>query len=556
MPDAVLCVIIANRRFVQTRLCLLRRLQTEAYEIISGVRSALRRSVCSVNLYTQIINIRPERGKAVSITRITAITLALVLLLTALCGCGKDKAVIVTLRTVSTLGDAEEYTAYSSLIAEFSTEYPDIYIRDTTTAAADAYRLNASDAETYTASNAPHVVYCSSEDVMPAVSEYFVSVDEIRSVYPDFASNIDSRLLESLRLADGQVYCVPVLGEWTAIVVNESLLNKYSVDAPTDWNMLLDTVFQLSAQGILPFANAADDAAAMLEALVIAYGGSECASLGLEGYSNIISSYWLPAFSDFAQLCRSGAFAPAALTPDIGQELLSSAPEAAVTSSSDIGSEGETLSGSDLLFGHSFSDFPEAYDNILGSDRDRSVRTDAISLFNSGLAAMIMLDSSELSLIDSVNSCKVIPFPSPLDNGSVLTGGCTSGFAITRRAFNDPNIREAAVSFVEHMTSAAAAEKFAALGYLPSVSSDSISCTGAVGSLLENSGAAQLAPTTRSGSSTVAWNSIGRMCARLYYQLTTPEEICNQLSDPQLVWVGQSDADGDASSDLVSPSDA
>ena len=487
--------------------------------------------------------------------KITAMLLACIMLLAALCGCGEEEPLTITLRTMSTLGDGAEYDVYSSLIADFSAEYPNIYIRDTSTSAADSFRLGASKEETYTASSAPHVVYYTAEGGISALSEYFVSVEEIREIYPDFAQGVSESALDCFRLADGKVYCVPVMGEWTAIVVNKAVLQQYSVAVPTDWNSLLEAVLSLSEQGVLPFANSADDTAAVLEALITAYGSSESVRLGLEGYSNMIDPCWKLALADLSQLFRCDAFAPASLTAETEQLLLDSAPE--TVSYSDVSSSDiAAVSSSDLFCGHPLSSFPEFYDDILGSDRDRSTRTDAARLFNDGLAAMIVIDSAELSDINYTDGCTVIPFPSPLGGtGEVIMGGFRSGFAITRRAFSDPDVRDAAVAFVDCMTGQDAAGRFAALGYLPANTGRNVSFPGAVGSLLAASRSDSYCLSTRTGSAVVKWNSISRLCAQLYYQLLTPEDICSQLSDPELIWTEQPAEDAADTYEAVSSTD-
>ncbi len=465
--------------------------------------------------------------------------LVIALLPAVLCGCGKEKTLTITLRTMSTLGAGAEYDIYSSLIAEFSAAHPDIYIRDTSAAAADSYRLGAAKESTYTSADAPHVVYYTAEGGLSSLSEYFVPLDEIRDIYPDFASGISPGALEGFRLADGGIYCVPVMGEWSGIVINRAVFIENAVEVPTDWSSLLTAAGQLSANGVIPFANSADDCAAMLEALVTAYGSDDAAALGLEGYSNIIDPYWQLALADMAQLFRMGAFAPAALTADIEKELLDSAPTPEPVSSGDVSASDAQPDATpeELFCGHPLSSFPQLYDALLGSDRDRSVRTDAAQLFDSGKAAMIIIDSAEFSDINYTDGCSVIPFPSPLDDFSeVLTGGFRSGFAITRRAFADPAVRDAAVAFVDMMTSQKAVGQFASLGYLPADLGEGASYPGAVGSLLSSSYSDSCFLTTCTGAAAADWNSINKMCARLYYQLITPSYICSQLSDPELVW--------------------
>ncbi len=469
------------------------------------------------------------------IRKITALLLSLLLCLAAFCGCGEEEAAAVTLRTMSTLGDADEYAVYSSLISGFSAAYPDVYIRDTTVAAAEAFRLNYDKAETYSRAGAPHVVYCNAADCAALLPEYFVSLDEIREVYPDFAADLDAAALECFRQPDGSIYCLPVMGEWSAIVVNTALFDQFSVTIPSDWSSLLYAVSELSSRGVLPFANAADDAAIILESLLFSYGGEDTASLGLQGYSNIISSDWQLALSDFAQLVRSGAFAPAALSDAMRQQLIDSAPPVSPT---DVSATDAPAASAELFCGHPAAYFPPLYDDVLGADRDRSTRTDACELFCSGKAAMIALDSSQLSDIRFDETCAVIPIPAPDGSAydNTIPGGFTCGFAITRRAFSDPALRDAAVAFAETMISREAAAQYAALGYLPAVTGSGFD--GAAAELLSGGADHRFCLSSRTGSAMARWSFIEQLCSQLYYGLLTPGDICQSLSDPALIWTG------------------
>ncbi len=444
--------------------------------------------------------------------RITALLLACGLILAALCGCGRASDLTVTLRTMSTLGDTAEYNVYSGLLAEFSAANPDIYVRDMTVRSADAFRLKASEKAVYKASDAPHVVYFGNSGGLSEVSEYLVPIDEIIDDYPDFIKGISVEVLNSMRTEDGRTYCVPVMGEWTALAVNKSLFKQNSVQLPTDWSSLNEAITRFSSLGVIPFANSADGGSAILEALIRAYGGSDAVSLGLDGYSNIIDPYWKYALEYYRQMCVQGAFAPAAETEYI---------RSAFSPLSSAFIEQPTP--------------PESYDSALGADRDRSLRTDPCELFNNGLAAMIMLDNSSISGINYTENCEVIRFPSPLGDGwTELPGGFRSGFAITRRAYDDPNLREAAVAFVDIMTGTQACSSYAALGYLPA---DGSALTEGIVKSVCMARDNTYFVSARSGAALSRWNNIDRMTGQMYYGIITPENICAALANPELVWV-------------------
>lgn len=447
--------------------------------------------------------------------RIYALLLACALLTAALCGCGRDAALTVTLRTMSTLGDEAEYNIYSGMMTAFSAAYPDIYVRDVTVPAADAFRLKVSgDGAVFKASDAPHVIYYANAGGLEQVSDYLVPVDEIINDYPDFVSGVSVEVLNSMRLADGKSYCVPAAGEWTALVINRSLFEEKHIDIPTDWNGLLEAVTRFSAEDVIPFANPADEGAAIIEALVGAYGGSDAVNLGLDGYSNIVAEAWKPALECYRELCARGAFPPAAVTDAI---------TAALT----------PVSATDAVIPAE----PRDYASVLGFDRDRSLRADADKLFCEGKAAMILLDNTGIAGINYTENCEIIRFPSPLGGSAELPGGFRSGFAITRRAYDDPYLRDAAVAFVDLMTGADACAQFAQLGYLPADGSSlGQGIVGDVCAVRDN----YYGVSARSGAYLSGWNSINRMAGQLYYGVLSPEDICASLANPELIWVDPS----------------
>lgn len=75
-----------------------------------------------------------------------------------------------------------------------------------------------------------------------------------------------------------------------------------------------------------------------------------------------------------------------------------------------------------------------------------------------------ILDGSWFGGRVELANATVIPFPKTTEHGSPLLAGFTSGFYITKKAWNNKAKREAAVKFVETMTSKEALTLFATVG--------------------------------------------------------------------------------------------
>lgn len=83
-----------------------------------------------------------------------------------------------------------------------------------------------------------------------------VSVDEIRSVYPDYASNMKDDMLGASPV-DGKNYSVPVNGYWEGMFVNKDVLAAAGVDVPdanTTWDQFLEMCQKIKDKGLTPIA--------------------------------------------------------------------------------------------------------------------------------------------------------------------------------------------------------------------------------------------------------------------------------------------------------------
>ncbi len=251
-----------------------------------------------------------------------------------------------------------------------------------------------------------------------------VSIDEIRESYPEYADNQNMDLVPA-STADGEKYTIPVNGYWEAMFVNREVLDAAGVEMPTaetTWDEFLDDCEQIREAGYTPIA----------------------AALGN------IPHYWWDYCIFNAQSPETHLIIPMAADDETG-----SAWVAGLEDIKDLYERGY---------------FPE---NTLSATDDET-----FAMFTSGKAAFLLDGSWKVGGI--VGSCQSDPDdPSTLDADKLanfdvtyfpgkgdrkttdLIGGMSSGYYITRKAWEDDEKRDAAVSFVEYMTSDDVVPKFA-----------------------------------------------------------------------------------------------
>ena len=254
-----------------------------------------------------------------------------------------------------------------------------------------------------------------------------VSIDEIRAAYPDYASNMNEDLITA-SLVDDKKYAVPANGYWEAMFVNTEVLDAAGVAMPgADYTMdqFKADCEKIKAAGYAPIA----------------------AALG-----NIPHYWW-----EFAIFNNQ--------SPANHLEI----PESAA----DEGGQSWIAGMNDIKELYELGYFPE---NTLSATDDET-----FAMFTEGKAAFLIDGSWKVGGI--VSSCQSDPNdPATLDTAKLdkfdvtyvpgkgsrkatdLVGGLSSGYFITRKAWDDPAKRAAAVSFVEYLTSDEMVPKFAQHG--------------------------------------------------------------------------------------------
>lgn len=243
-----------------------------------------------------------------------------------------------------------------------------------------------------------------------------MSIEEIRAEYPDYAGNMNEDLIPD-SLVDGKKYVVPVNGYWEAMFVNADILKEAGVEMPGadyTWDQFKADCEKIKAAGYSPIAAALGD----------------------------IPHYWWE-FSIFNHRNPDNHFAvPASVDDEDGQ--------AWVAAMEDIKE----------LYESGY--FPE---NTLSATDDET-----FAMFTEGKAAFLIDGSWKVGGI--TGACQSDPDdPATLDSEKLakfdvtyvpgngerkatdLIGGLSMGYYITKKAWDDPAKRAAAVDFVNYMTS-------------------------------------------------------------------------------------------------------
>lgn len=241
-----------------------------------------------------------------------------------------------------------------------------------------------------------------------------VPIKTIQELYPDYASNLNEEVFVPSEV-DGEVYALPAYGYWEALFVNKELCRKAGVkipDANTTWEEFLEICEKIRDAGYTPIA----------------------ASLANEPH------YWFE-FSIYNQMSPQTH----GQIPDTMDSISSLAWQAGLADLKEMYEKGF---------------FPR---NTLYTSADESFQR-----FIDGEAAFLVDGSWKMGTISSnvenVEDFTVtyVPGKGKRKNTDVI-GGFSSGWYITAKAWKDLEKREAAVEFINYMTSDEAISDFASI---------------------------------------------------------------------------------------------
>ncbi len=230
-----------------------------------------------------------------------------------------------------------------------------------------------------------------------------VSVDEIRAEYPDYATNMKSSMMAVA--SDGKQYSVPSSGYWENMFVNKAVLADCGIEVPGPdytWDQFLSDCAVIKEAGYTPIAcSLVEVPHYWFEFLVMNNGTVENQLDVPASVDDAAGQKWVAALEDFKALYEAGFF-PA-----------------------------NTLTASDA---------------------------ETVELFNAGEAAFLIDGSWKVGYFTAnaadLNDFAISYVPAKGErSASEAIGGISMGYFITRKAWDDPAKREAAVEFVSQLTS-------------------------------------------------------------------------------------------------------
>ena len=237
-----------------------------------------------------------------------------------------------------------------------------------------------------------------------------VSIDEIRAEYPDYATNMKDSMMAVA--SDGKQYAVPSSGYWENMFVNKSVLDACGIEVPGPdytWDQFLADCQTILDNGYTPIACSLVEVPHYWFEFAVMNNGSldnqlEVPTVDADGklVDDAVAQKWIAALNDLKELYELGYF-----------------PK-------------NTLTATDA---------------------------ETVAMFGDGEAAFLIDGSWKVghfveNYADTLDDYVVSYVPGKGDrSASEAIGGISMGYFITRKAWDDPAKREAAVEFVSHLTS-------------------------------------------------------------------------------------------------------
>ena len=316
----------------------------------------------------------------------------LVPLLWLLCA-GVAVAEGVTLRAVSSFAGTDAAAiAYVELLREYEAQTGNV-VEDSSGTSDEGWKAGV--LSSFAAGDEPDILFffACSADSAPILRKV-VPIAEINAAYPELA------LPESdiLREEDGCVYAIPARPFYEGLFVNADLFEACGAPLPDTWERLEQAIAVFNGAGIVPIAASLSDIPHYVaECAVLAASGPE-AYAARPGDMEAVPDSWALGMALIRRLYELGAF-PA-----------------------------DTLNTSETTTSQLFRD-----------------KRAAMQIDGSWFANSIPPENMDTTL--------VLPMPTldAAEAGGII-GGVSMGFYLTRRAWDDPGRRDAAVALLAWLT--------------------------------------------------------------------------------------------------------
>lgn len=319
------------------------------------------------------------------------------------------EAAPVTLKTVTQFGGTDpKGPLYQEKIKAFQEANPNVTIEDQSATADEQWKSMV--LTDFAAGNEPDVIFFFTDINSKTLVEEnkVVSVEEIRAEYPDYGKDILPAAMASAACSDGKQYALPITGYYEGLYCNKDLFDKYSLELPTDWAKFETAVKTFAENGVTPMAVGLGHIPHyLIEHFLLAEGG-------VADHTNkditAVKETWVKGLTLFKTLSDMGAF-----------------PKDTATAQHEIMQQ----------------------------------------QFINKQAAMFIDGSWFNGQITDQENTVIIPMPGT-GNGkkdpTEIIAGFSSGYYITRKAWDDPAKRDAAVKFVSGLTTTDVIAEFQKVG--------------------------------------------------------------------------------------------
>ena len=313
----------------------------------------------------------------------------------------------VTLKTVSTFAGTDAAAAdYVALLEAWEKETGN-HVEDASATSDEAWKTGV--LNDFAAGNEADVLFyfAKTADSAPILDKV-VPISEINAAYPELKLPENPNIAE----ADGTVYAIPVRAFWEGLFVNKDLFEQNGLELPTDWAKLEVAIKKFNEVGIVPIAvSFADVPHYIVEFAIIASGTPEQHMARPANISEVPQS-WVDGMALLNTLYKLGAFAKDA-----------NATTEAVTSQ-------------------------------MFRDKKAAMQLDG-SWFANGIAE------------GSWETTTVMPFPTYAKDAdaTAFIGGVSMGFYLSRKAWDDPAKRDAAVSLLAYLATGENAQRLGGFSF-------------------------------------------------------------------------------------------
>ena len=300
----------------------------------------------------------------------------------------------LTLYTVSSFAGADAAAvAYVERLKAFEEE-TGVVISDNSASSDETWKTSI--LYDFAAGNEPDVLFffAANADSAPILSRV-VPISEINAAYPDLHLPENPTLTE----ADGLVYAIPVRPFWEGLFLNTDLFEQYGVEWPTTWDKLESAIARFNEVGIVPISVSLSDIPHYLAEMSLLVSSSPEDYAVRPASLEEVPQSWLDGMALIRRLYQLDAFAPNA--------------------------NATTEEMSSQLF------------------RDKKA---AMQIDGSWFANSLPRENMDTTI--------VMPMPAyaPDADPQAYLGGTSMGFYLTRKAWEDPQRRDAAVQLLSWLT--------------------------------------------------------------------------------------------------------